>query len=84
MFLCDLCDMVSYIEDVLPDRVSGATAVDPAVLIQDDVSLQVSIVVVSGVEVGDDPRWDAQTAQDWRKNIFMTNQDRNQGVGRLK
>lgn len=56
--------MISYIEDVLPDRVSGATAVDPAVLVQDDISLQVSIVVMSGVVIGDDPGWDAQTAQD--------------------
>jgi len=48
----------------LPDGVSGADAVDPAVLVQDDVGLQVSVVVVSGEVVCDDPRRDAQTAQD--------------------
>lgn len=51
-------------EYVLPDRVFGATAVDPAVLMQDDVSFQVSIIVVSRVVVGDNSGWDAQTAQD--------------------
>lgn len=50
-------------EDAVPDRVSCAVAVDPAVLVQDDVSLQVPIVVVSGVIVGDDSGWDAKTAQ---------------------
>ena len=54
---------------MIPDRVFGAIAVDSAVLVQDDVHLQVSIVVVSGVEVGDDPRWDAQTAQDWKQTL---------------
>lgn len=56
-------------QDVLPDRVSGAAAVDPAAFVQDDVHLQVAVVVVSGEVVGGDPRRDAQTAQDWRKNI---------------
>lgn len=49
---------------MLPDGVFSATAVDPAVVMQDDVSFQVSIIVVSGVVVGDNPRWDAQTTQD--------------------
>ena len=51
--------------DVVPDRVPGAVAVDPAILIQDDVSLQVSIIVMGRVVVGDDPGRDAETAQDW-------------------
>lgn len=49
---------------MLPDGVFSASAVDPAVVMQDDVSFQVSIIVVSGVVVGDNPRWDAQTTQD--------------------
>lgn len=60
-----LCKMLGYIEDVLPDRVFGAIAVDSARVIQDDVSSQVSIIVMSGVVVGNDPRWDAQTTQDY-------------------
>lgn len=47
---------------VVPDGVLCAVSVNPAVLIQDDVGLQVSIVVMSRVVVGDDPRRDAQTA----------------------
>lgn len=53
-----------FIDRVLPDRVFCATAVDPAVVLQDDVSFQVSIVVVSRVVVGHNPWWDAQTTQD--------------------
>lgn len=55
---------ISHKVNVLPDRVFSATAVDPAVVLQDDVSFQVSVVVVSGVVVGHNPRWDAQTTQD--------------------
>lgn len=40
---------------MLPDGVFSASAVDPAVVMQDDVSFQVSIIVVSGVVVGDNP-----------------------------
>lgn len=61
--------MLRYLENVLPDRVSGAIAVNPAVVIQDDVHLQVSIIVMSGEVVGDDPRRDAQTAQDWNTEV---------------
>lgn len=51
-------------ERQLPDGVSGAAAVDLAILVQDDVGFQVSVVVVCGVVVGDDPRGDPQAAQD--------------------
>lgn len=51
----------------LPDGVSGAAAVDLAVLVQDDVGFQVSVIVVCGVVVGHDPRWDPQAAQDCRE-----------------
>ena len=51
---------------MVPDRVLGAVVINPAIIIQDDVSLQVSIVVMGRVEVGDDPGWDAQAAQDWK------------------
>lgn len=57
------CD-VFWSENVLPDRIFGATAVDPAVVMQDDVRFQVSIIVMSRVVVGDNSRWDAQTTQD--------------------
>jgi len=50
----------------IPDRVPGALSVDSAILVQDYVGLQVSVVVVSRVEIGDNPGWDAQTAQDWK------------------
>lgn len=56
---------VSYMGHVVPDRVPGAVAVDPAIFIQDDVSFQVSIVVMSRVEVGDNTGRDAETAKDW-------------------
>lgn len=46
-------------EYVLPDRVFSATAVNPAVLMKDDISFQVSIIVVSRVVVGDNSGWDA-------------------------
>lgn len=49
---------------MIPDRIPGAFAVNLAVLIQDDVSLQVSIVVMGRVEVGDNSGWYAKTAQD--------------------
>ena len=48
---------------MVPDRVPGAVAVNPAVLIQDDVGRQVSVVVVGRVEVCDDSGWDPQAAQ---------------------
>lgn len=51
-------------ENLLPDRIFGAIAVNPAVVMQDDVSFQVSIIVMSRVVVGDNSRWDAQTTQD--------------------
>lgn len=50
---------------MVPDGVPGEVAVNPAVVVQDDVSLQVPVVVVGGVEVGDDPGWDAETAKNW-------------------
>lgn len=50
--------------DVVPDRVSGAVAINPAILIQDDISLQVSIVVMGRIEVGDDSGRYAKTTQD--------------------
>lgn len=50
---------------ILPDRVLGALLVNSAVLIQDDVSFQVAVIVVGREEVGDNPGGDAQTAQDW-------------------
>lgn len=53
-----------YVTHALPDRISGATAIDPAAFIEDDVSFQVSIVVVSGEVVGDDPSRNPQAAQD--------------------
>lgn len=67
---------------MVPDRVLGTLAVNPAVLIQDDVSLQVSIVVMGWEEVGDDPGWDAQTAQNWDTvaEHLMKTKDKNQGV----
>lgn len=51
-------------EYALPDRVFSVIAVNPAVLMKDDVSFQVSIIVVSRVVVGDNSGWDAQTTQD--------------------
>lgn len=51
----------------LPDGVCSATAVNLAILVQDDVSFQVSVIVVCGVVVGYDPRWDPQAAQDCRE-----------------
>lgn len=56
---------IRYTSVPVPDGVPGALAVHPAVLVQDDVGLQVPVVVMSRVIVGDDPGRDAQTAQDW-------------------
>lgn len=61
-----MSQLIQNVEDeVLPDGVLGAVAVNPAVLVQDDVSLQVPVVVMGRVEVGDDAGRDAQAAQDW-------------------
>lgn len=51
----------------LPDGVFSATAVNLAILVQDDVGFQVSVIVVCRVVVGYDPRWDPQAAQDCRE-----------------
>lgn len=63
---CDLFMRYLHVwsENVLPDRIFGPIAVDPAVVVQDDVCFQVSIIVMSRVVVGDNSRWDAQTTQD--------------------
>jgi hypothetical protein len=58
--------VVCHSESVLPDGVLGAVLVNSAILIQDNISLQVAVVVVGREEVGDNPGGDAQTAQDWR------------------
>lgn len=51
-------------ERLVPDGVLGAASIDSAVVVQNYVQLQVSIVVVSRVVVGDHSGRDAQTAQD--------------------
>lgn len=52
------------ISGYVPDGVPGAIAVNLAILIQDDVSLQVSIVIMSGEVISDNTGRDTQTAQD--------------------
>lgn len=50
-----------------PDGVPGVASVRRAVGLEDEFGLQVARVVVGGVEVGDDPRRDAEAAQDCRE-----------------
>lgn len=54
-----------------PDGVFGVPFVWCAVSLEDEVGLQVSCVVVSGAEVGDDPRRDAEAAQDCRHMKYL-------------
>lgn len=49
-----------------PDGVPGVAPVRRAISLEDEVGLQVARVVVSRVEVGDDPRRDAEATQDCR------------------
>lgn len=47
-----------------PDGVPGVASVRRPVGLEDEFDLQVARVVVSGGEVGNDPRWEAEAAQD--------------------
>lgn len=58
---------ITHSNQLLPDRIFSAIAIDPAIVKEDDISFQISIVVVGRVVVGHHSRWDAETTQDLTK-----------------